>query len=336
LSGEPAAPPGVGQLSESVSRSVIKNDDIKGNCQHRAPTTLADWINYWYETIGVNVIPANSRKKITWIKWGQYQDSPISNDQIDQWLASGAYNEGVAILAGRLWRGTFAGRHLIFIDMDSRLAMTELFGGLEGLQTFSKKHLVEQHLDNLDKAHAYVISPRPIPNMGPNKLGLEVKSTSAGIAYCTPGIHKDGHQYQIIGTLEPVEVTDPETLTKKLGKVYAKHGMKYKKPKARRARSINKNSNNPLTPERIEKISNLLAPKYQKGLVHNLVWALAGALRRRGVPLSDAEAIIRRVGELAGDDPKWIEHHVQEVRGTYERDPTKKIRGWPALAEVLA
>jgi hypothetical protein len=54
------------------------------------------------------------------------------------------------------------------------------------------KFIVEQHKDNLEKAHIYFYSPIPFPKKSSDSiLGLEVKGVGEhGIAYCAPSIHQ--------------------------------------------------------------------------------------------------------------------------------------------------
>jgi hypothetical protein len=86
------------------------------------------------------------------------------------------------------------------------------------------KFLIEQHKDDLDKAHICFYSEIPFVKKSPDGIiGIEVKSAGEhGISFCCPSIHKnkdpadtETHRYEIIGTLEPI------TLTKLQATVYA-------------------------------------------------------------------------------------------------------------------
>lgn len=72
-----------------------------------------------------------------------------------------------------------------------------------------QKFIVEQHKDNLQKAHIYFYSPIPFPKKGSDSvLGLEVKGLGEhGIAYCANSTHKDGQPYEITGTTSPITLT---------------------------------------------------------------------------------------------------------------------------------
>ena len=81
---------------------------------------------------------------------------------------------------------------------------------------------MEQHNDDLTKAHILLYSHKPFPKKSSDNTGhlnpkltadeipaIEVKGLgSHGILFVTPSIHKNGQPYQIIGTLEPIIVDD--------------------------------------------------------------------------------------------------------------------------------
>ena len=67
--------------------------------------------------------------------------------------------------------------------------------------------MVEQHLDNKDKAHVYFIVEKPLTNRGSingntKEVGLpiiEVKSEGKSLVVCSPSIHKNGFRYEVLG-----------------------------------------------------------------------------------------------------------------------------------------
>ena len=61
------------------------------------------WADYWRNEIGVNVMPAITKNKITKIKWAEYQDKPIPEWQHNQWKNESTFSEGLAIIPGRVW-----------------------------------------------------------------------------------------------------------------------------------------------------------------------------------------------------------------------------------------
>jgi hypothetical protein len=98
------------------------------------------------------------------------------------------------------------------LDADKQNAIDELClrnGKTTMLQEMAQKFIVEQHKDNLQKAHTYFYSPIPFPKKSSDSvLGLEVKGLGEhGIAYCANSIHKDGQPYEIIGTTNPIVLT---------------------------------------------------------------------------------------------------------------------------------
>jgi hypothetical protein len=191
--------------------------------------------DFWRYDIGVNVIPAETKNKKTSIQWSEYQDTPISEWQHEKWKKEGKFDNGTAIIPGKIWhREGKKGLYFVFLDADRRLAIDELCtrNGLTiTLQEMAKKILVEQHEDDLDKAHLYFYSPIAFPKKSADSvLGLEVKGSGEhGIAFCSPSVHKDGKPYQIIGTNQPIVITKEQAreMIQHINQICMKHGLEY-------------------------------------------------------------------------------------------------------------
>jgi hypothetical protein len=188
--------------------------------------SINDFADYWRYDIGVNVIPANTRKKETYESWKEWQDSPIPTELHEEWKESGAFNNGIAIILGKVWHNPHkTGLFLVGIDLDNQKAIEEVCnrnGGTISLSKLSQWTLVEQHLDDPTKAHVLLYSRKPFPKkssdnhsdlsdkVGSNEIpAIEVKGLSShGILFVSPSIHQNGTPYQILGTLEPVIADD--------------------------------------------------------------------------------------------------------------------------------
>src|SRR5918996_459433 len=195
------------------------------NLTSPSSTDLSTYADYWRKEIGVNVIPANTRKKETYESWKEWQDKPIPEELHNEWKASGAFNNGIAIILGKVWHNPHkAGLFLVGIDLDNQKAIEEICnrnGNTISLLQLSQWTLVEQHLDDLSKAHILLYSRKPFPKKSSDNHSLldkvnnneipaiEVKGLgSHGILFVTPSIHQNGSPYQILGTLEPVIAND--------------------------------------------------------------------------------------------------------------------------------
>jgi hypothetical protein len=189
------------------------------------PKTINDFADYWRDDIGVNVIPANTRKKETYESWKEWQDKPIPTELHDEWKASGAFNNGIAIVAGKVWHNPYkADLYLNGIDLDNQKAIEEVCnrnGNTITLSQLSQWTLVEQHLDDPTKAHVLLYARKPFPKKSSDNHSLSDKLSSDeipaieikglgshGILFVSPSIHQNGHPYQIIGTKEPNIVDD--------------------------------------------------------------------------------------------------------------------------------
>ena len=193
------------------------------------------WADFWRHNIGVNVIPADTRNKTTSIPWSSWQNKPIPEEDHNEWKATGAFNKGMAIIVGKVWhREDKKELYLTFIDIDKIQAINEICsrnGKDITLEQMAQKTLVEQHKDNLGKAHMYFYSPVPFSNKGPDALiGIEVKGLGEhGLAFCCPSIHQAGHPYQIIGTTQPVILNTKQAgeMMQHINRICLKFGIQY-------------------------------------------------------------------------------------------------------------
>ena len=101
---------------------------------------------------------------------GKWQNSPILDEQHNEWKNTGAFNNGIAVIAGKLGRGPYKDKYLVCIDCDNKKGIDEFlencFPDIKTLEELSQKTIVEQHLDNKDKAHVYFIVEKPLKNRG--------------------------------------------------------------------------------------------------------------------------------------------------------------------------
>jgi P4 family phage/plasmid primase-like protien len=218
----------------SSNRSTNNNND-PSPASALGYKTINDWADFWRYDIGINIIPADTKNKTTTIRWSEYQDKPIPEWQHEQWKKEGAFNRGIAIILGKVWHNKKRkDLYFIFLDVDKRLAIDELCtrnSRTITLQEMSDRFLVEQHEDNIEKAHIYFYSPIPFPKKSADSaLGLEVKGLGEhGIAFCSPSIHKDGKPYEIIGTNQPIVITREQTreMIQHLNQICIKYGIPY-------------------------------------------------------------------------------------------------------------
>lgn len=186
------------------------------------PKSANEWADYWYYDIGVNVIPAVSIDKIPIVKWlevpeleGGYQKNPIPEATFNEWKNNNSFKDGMAVICGSVWRGTYKGQWLNMIDLDNKKSIEKFCLG--DIRKVSAVTLIEQH-KNPDKAHLYYYTERPVKSKVSNvsTLGneinkneipaIEVKSNGNLLSYCTPSPHKDGSSYQFLTHRLPQQV----------------------------------------------------------------------------------------------------------------------------------
>ena len=200
------------------------------------------WADFWREDIGVNVFPANTMIKKPSINWKQYQDVPIHEDQHNSWKLQGKFKQGIAVIPGKVrHRRDKIGQFFVIIDADTKKAIEALCTKNDktiSLENIASKFLVEQHKDDLDKAHICFYSPIPFVKKGPDSIiGIEVKSAGEhGISFCCPSVHQNKdpadtniHRYEIIGTREPITLTKLQAieLMQHINRICLKFGVKY-------------------------------------------------------------------------------------------------------------
>jgi hypothetical protein len=178
-----------------------------------------DAADFWFYQIGLNVIPITSKEKTPYVKWSEFQDCPILEEQHIRWKTEEAFNQGIAIIAGKIWRGKYKGKYLACIDIDNKKGIEEFlshFGKVDTIEKLAAKTIVEWHKDNPYKVHIYFIVDKPLTkrsgisiyrkdkSLHENEIpAIEVKSEAHhGIMIVSPSIHKNGFPYEIMGTRE--------------------------------------------------------------------------------------------------------------------------------------
>jgi hypothetical protein len=196
-----------------------------------------DWADFWFYEIGANIISANTQDKRTYEIWSENQNNPIPIEVHESRKKLGYYNKGIAVLLGKLWRGQFEDKYLIGIDCDNQKSIEEICtknGKTITLEELANWTIVEQHKDNLNKAHIYILSTKPFKNKDrdPKKTQaeslneipeIEIKCEKR-IMFCSPSIQENGYPYEILGTKEPALCDEFEL---HLDNIFRKHGIEY-------------------------------------------------------------------------------------------------------------
>ena len=96
------------------------------NLNNNINNSINQWTDYWYYKIGVNVIPANTKEKITYENWISWQDKPVPEELHELRKKNGKYSRGIAIVLGKIWRGKYQSQYLNGIDCDNKKAIEEI------------------------------------------------------------------------------------------------------------------------------------------------------------------------------------------------------------------
>ena len=104
--------------------------------------------DFRWNDIGGNVIPINSIKKETHVKWSKFEENSISEEQHNTWKTKGAFNNGIAIMAGKLWLGKYKGKYLACIDIDNKKGIEEFLSHFGKVDTVEKFARINRNKDN--------------------------------------------------------------------------------------------------------------------------------------------------------------------------------------------
>jgi hypothetical protein len=171
--------------------------------------------DFYYYKWGPNITWADTKKKKTSEKWKVLQEAPLLEEQHKQWKDGMYDNNGIALIMGKFWNNPLMdGKFLNCIDLDNKAAI-EAYRTRNGkrysLEELSQYFPIEQHADDMDRAHVYIITKdRPLRNKAPNRdkdvnvPAIEVMGKGKFV-FCTPSVHKDGHKYRFVYGLKPIE-----------------------------------------------------------------------------------------------------------------------------------
>ncbi len=199
--------------------------------------------DHWYFNIGANIIPADTKSKEACIlnSWKQYQTNPVPLEVFEKWKQLGLFAYGIAVVLGQLWRGKNAGKFLNLIDADNRLALQEICSrdrktiSIEELANWT---LVEQHKDDIDRGHIYILSTKPFPTKASDKgkpdtanriannfiPGIEVKNEGS-LSFGWNSLHQGGYRYEFVNSIDNPVLCDeyPEHINS----ICKKYGLEY-------------------------------------------------------------------------------------------------------------
>ncbi len=65
---------------ENASPDIDKDELLDKIKQLGSSAPINDWADHWYYVVGVNVIPTDTKNKITNIKWAEWQDKHIPKE----------------------------------------------------------------------------------------------------------------------------------------------------------------------------------------------------------------------------------------------------------------
>ena len=208
--------------------------------------------DFWINDVGANPLPVDTRKKKISVSWKEDQDKSIPIELHEYRKRNGDYNNGLAVMTGKIHKGKNEGKYLIGIDCDNLKALEEILtrdGKKITLQELANWTRVEQHKDDLNKAHIFILSTKSFKNKGRDpkfpELAIEIKCDHLTI-FTAPSIHQNGYPYEVLGVKEPILCDDFEI---HLDNIFKKFNIEY----------LEQNNNNiSKLPDELRKLVHLL------------------------------------------------------------------------------
>ena len=250
-------------------------------------TIFNEAADFLFYRIGANPVPADTKYKKINIHWGACQDKSVPIEVHESRKEKGEYDKGIAVMTGRLHRGKNEGKYLIGIDCDNKKAIDQMCNSLrfKDVNELANWTWVEQHKDNSDKAHIYILSTKSLKNKGrdPKKVkaeslneipAIEVKCERQNM-FTAPSIHQDGYTYEILGTREPVLCDEFENY---LDDIFRNYGIGY------HHNNSEQNNNNNTSPDPLRQLTLLLEVpsdlkfRIQQGARHETMLSFANRL----------------------------------------------------------
>lgn len=142
------------------------------------------------------------------------------------------FDKGIAIFPVIIYQENKEELFWVSIDSDKQEAIDEFckINNAASLTELADNFLMEQHEDELDSAHISFVSPIQFSQRAANKIGLEIKSKGEhGLMICWPSFHKNGYQYKIMGTDNPIVLDKEQALNmiQKIEAIFVSKGSTY-------------------------------------------------------------------------------------------------------------
>lgn len=247
---------------------------------------------------------------------------------------SGAFIRGAAIITGKIWRGPKVGYYLTGIDFDNRVAIEQFLSKCKAheedktptLQELSEYILLEQHLDDPDKLHAYVCSRHPFKNKGSDKgkpwfkietmPAIEVKG-SKSLMFCSPSMHKGGHRYEFLNEDKTMLPPVTDKLEGVINEILQAHGIEYLTKDDKKTRSFLGDADNKKTVTEGSRHTTLLTK--MNAMLHDFI---------RAKPLEQIKTMCMEFNNLYCNPPlptdeferMWIDSQVHVIEEEREKD----------------
>jgi len=295
--------------------------------------------DFIYYTLGPNIIPADTIRKVPSVsEWTKLQTEELEEIAYLTNKTSGKYENGIAIICGKIWRGEYKGKWLNGIDLDNELAIKEFCtnsSSTVSIEEFKKNNLCEEHEDDPHSLHIYIITDEPIKSKAleknfdrTTKPAIEIKSGGDKLMYSYPSMHGnfDNPNNPIIrqwvfNELKLPTYSTKEGLEKHIDNICEKYKLDYLKNRSIREKLAEKN----VIPEGTRHNSLLTE-------CNNLVWENIAAYRAGKIT---DEQLYEKFLKIAAncqpphddaDIQRIFEDSIQYVSEEIENEPARYLK----------
>jgi P4 family phage/plasmid primase-like protien len=246
-------------------------NSIKNNIS-RLTDEQKEEVRFWIN-LGVDIVAYYWEQRDKYKE--KYSNNRIYNYDYETRLEHGFYDDGVAIITGKLRRGPHKGKWLSVLDFDSLEAFLKFAGEDLDYKKLGAITRIE-YAGNLSRVHVFILSDKPFINKSKNGLEVKAGNPKKLLAFVSPSINKRMRKpYTVLGTEGIAQVTSEiyDKTFKRIANVIPGYG------------GGGNNAKRKYTNEIGQKILELIFPYYVENHRDHVLFGLSGLLRKSRVGL---------------------------------------------------
>ncbi len=253
---------------------------------------------------GFNIVPGREHTKYPVEDWRKYQSEKYPREKLKEYVDKG--NRNWMVICGAI------SHNLVVLDFDDPQLYKKYTEKIE--RRFMDTFIVRTGKKGY---HIYYRTPEPMKS---TKLGKIDILGEGKLAMLPPSVHPEtSRTYIIWEDREPLKLKNEEW----------QHVFHVLRDITGADSKVNNTSK---TEGKIEKITKVIVPYWKKGQRDRLEYALFGYLRKQGVSKDMADAILKKIINMTGDEEMGM--RIDVLKRTYNL-PVEELKGYVELKEIL-